>query len=181
MLYKCGAYFNVIHRFDEKREWLRAAGHILPGLATKDNHRRCTMHRFVKYVTQGLACLAGTQRGRARFTKTLSRKRTAEQEGHDLPPSLSVVSDFSSDPETVSLRCLDSLSFILLIYKFISSLFLGYLVHNFPSKCLNTSFPYDCFLFLSILDSFLFYISCACSPTNKTHTTWTGHFACTFY
>jgi hypothetical protein len=87
MLYKFGAYFIVIHRFDEKKEWFREVGHILSGLAMKDNQRRCTMHRFVEYITQALGCLAGTQRESGSFMKTLYQTRTAEQQHHDLSPS----------------------------------------------------------------------------------------------
>jgi hypothetical protein len=102
----------------------------------KDNHRRWTMHRFIKYMTQALSYLAGTQRGSARFTKTLSPKKTAEQQRHDLPQSVSVVSYFSRDPEAGLSRFLAILSFFLLTCRFVSSLFLRYFFTNLRSNVL---------------------------------------------
>jgi hypothetical protein len=177
MLYKCGAYFDIIHRFDEKREWLRAVGHILHGFVTKDNHRRCTMHRFVKYsyVTQGLVCLVGTQnRMRKIYKNVVSRKNCRTKTSR---PPTKYIRRFCFQQWS---SCLATLSFILLTRWFISSLSLGYLVHNSAFKYLNASFSYDSFMFLSIRHWFLVYISRACSPTNKTHTAWTGHLVCTF-
>lgn len=128
--------------------WARAERQSLPMY----NAQVCKIHN----TGASLSCWDTERMRKIKKKSCLKKKKTGEQKRHDLPLSSFVISDFSNDPEAVFLRCLTTLSFMLLIWD---------ILFTTQSTYLNARFCYDSFLLLSIPDSFLFYISRACSPT----------------
>lgn len=123
----------------------------------KDKQCRCTMHRFVKYITQALSFLKGHTRSGS-FIKILCQKRTARHSASRTAHQINLL--FPSLVVTMSVKLL--VTHYTDLWVRIFSVF-GYLFHCFNPQIKSA-------LFCSVHTSSLTYSAYLCTLINKSHT-----------